>query len=54
MDDPIELSLTEEEVIGVCFLLWCVDRLVMEPMLEEYREDLGVGRMGDAKFDSGP
>ena len=42
-----------EELTGVCLLLWWVDRLVMDPMLEEYWVGLKLGRIGEANFDSG-
>jgi hypothetical protein len=50
MEDSSEISFAKEEVPGICFLLRGMDRLPMEPMLEEYWEDLA--RIGDAKFDS--
>ena len=47
IEDPLELSFTREELTAVFLLQW-VDRLVMEPILEEYWEGLGVERMGEA------
>ena len=45
-EESPEISFAKEEVPSICFLLRGVDRLPMEPMLEEYWEDLA--RMGEA------
>ena len=46
MEDPLELSLTREELAGVCFLLLGVDKLVMEVLWD----CLGVVGLEEATF----